>query len=144
MHCLYFICERTHARKNYATLEINPMENVNKQRRNFISLSELWYDPLEFNFRRVRLTDKVSGRKNRDKDWKNANSLFPQIVDVLVADASLDLKVPIVKYAALFSLEFIVQKITCVQITKSLLRLKQVSPKYLNVTDQQKWSLKDC
>ena len=84
MHCLYFICERTHARKNYATLEINPMENVNKQRRNFISLSELWYDPLEFNFRRVRLTDKVGGRKNREKDWKNANSLFPQIVDVLL------------------------------------------------------------
>ena len=33
--------------------------------------------------------------------------------DVLVADASLDLKVSIVKYAALFPLEFIVQKITC-------------------------------
>ena len=30
-------------------------ENVNKQRRNFISLSELGYGPLEFKFRRVRL-----------------------------------------------------------------------------------------
>ena len=29
------------------------MENVNKQRRNFISLSELVYGPLKFNFRRV-------------------------------------------------------------------------------------------
>ena len=31
------------------------MGNVNKQRRNFISLSVLGYGPLEFNFRRVRL-----------------------------------------------------------------------------------------
>ena len=29
--------------------------DVNKQRRNFISLSELGYGPLEFKFRRVRL-----------------------------------------------------------------------------------------
>ena len=28
---------------------------LNKQRRNFISLSELEYGPLEFNFRRVRV-----------------------------------------------------------------------------------------
>ena len=31
------------------------MEDVNKQRRNFISLSELEYGPLKFIFRRVRL-----------------------------------------------------------------------------------------
>ena len=31
------------------------MEDVNKQRRNFISLSELEYGPLKFSFRRVRL-----------------------------------------------------------------------------------------
>ena len=31
------------------------MENVNKQRRNFISLSELEYSSLKFSFRRVRL-----------------------------------------------------------------------------------------
>ena len=33
--------------------------------------------------------------------------------DVLVAEAFLDLKVPIAKYAALFPLEFIVRQITC-------------------------------
>ena len=31
------------------------MKNVNKQRRNFISLSELEYGPLEFIFRRTRV-----------------------------------------------------------------------------------------
>ena len=31
------------------------IEDVNKQRRNFISLSELEYGPLKFSFRRVRL-----------------------------------------------------------------------------------------
>ena len=31
------------------------MEDVNKQRRNFISLSELEYGPLKFSFRTVRL-----------------------------------------------------------------------------------------
>ena len=31
------------------------MEDVNKQRRNFISLSELGCGPLKFSFRRVRL-----------------------------------------------------------------------------------------
>ena len=31
------------------------MKNVNKQRRNFISLSELEYGPLEFKFRRIRV-----------------------------------------------------------------------------------------
>ena len=31
------------------------MEDVNKQRRNFISLSELEYGPLKFSFRRARL-----------------------------------------------------------------------------------------
>ena len=31
------------------------MKNINKHRWNFISLSELGYGPLEFNFRRVRL-----------------------------------------------------------------------------------------
>ena len=30
------------------------MEEVNKQRRNFISLSELEYGPLKFSFRRIR------------------------------------------------------------------------------------------
>ena len=31
------------------------MEDVNKQRRNYISLSELRYGPLKFSFSRVRL-----------------------------------------------------------------------------------------
>ena len=31
------------------------IENANKQRRNFISLSELGYGPLEYNFSRVSL-----------------------------------------------------------------------------------------
>ena len=45
------------------------MENVNKQRRNFISLSELEYGPLEFIFWRVRVhLIKLVGRNNRDKD----------------------------------------------------------------------------
>ena len=45
------------------------MENVNKQRRNFISLSELEYGPLEFKFRRVRVhMTKLVDRNNRDKD----------------------------------------------------------------------------
>ena len=44
---------------------------------NFLSLSELGNCPLEFKFRRVHLhLTKSVGRNNRDKDWKNANSLF--------------------------------------------------------------------
>ena len=40
------------------------LENVNKQRRNYISLSELGYGPLEFKFRRVRvhLTKKAQSK----------------------------------------------------------------------------------
>ena len=53
------------------------MEDVNKQRRNFISLSELGYGPLKFSFRRVRLhLTKKLGTNNPYKDWKNANTLF--------------------------------------------------------------------
>ena len=55
-------------------------ENVNKQRRNFISLSELAYGPLEFNFRRVRLhLTTYVGRNSRGEDRKNANSLFKRL-----------------------------------------------------------------
>ena len=41
------------------------MENINKQRQNLISLSELGYGPQEFNSRRVRLhlTKKVGTKK---------------------------------------------------------------------------------
>ena len=53
------------------------MENVNNQRRIFISLSEPEYGPFKYKFRRFRvhLTKQVR-RNNRDKEWKNANSLF--------------------------------------------------------------------
>ena len=53
------------------------MEDVNKLRRNFISLSVLGYGPKEFNSTRVRLhlTEYV-GRNNCDREQKNANSLF--------------------------------------------------------------------
>ena len=45
------------------------MEDVNKQRRNFISVSELEFGPLKFSFRRVRLQlTKYVGRNNRYKD----------------------------------------------------------------------------
>ena len=65
------------------------MENVNKQQPIYISLTEFGYGSQELNPKTVRLhlTKKV-GRNNRDKDLKNAYSLFS---DVLVAVASLDL-----------------------------------------------------
>ena len=68
------------------------MENVNRQGRSFISLSELEYGPFEFNFRRFFGTFyKVSQvRDNRDRDRKNTNSLLS---NVLFAVVSLDLKV---------------------------------------------------
>ena len=53
------------------------MEDVNKQRRNFISLFELGYGPLKFSFWRVRLhLTKQVRRNNSYKDWRNAHSLF--------------------------------------------------------------------
>ena len=67
------------------------MENVNKQRRNFISLSELGYGPLEFNLRRVCL--------HLQSKWvgiiaiKTERTQIQFLSDVLVAVASLDLKV---------------------------------------------------
>ena len=52
-------------RENFARF----MENVNKQRRNLISLLKLGYVPEEFNSSCVRLhLTKQVGRKNRDKD----------------------------------------------------------------------------
>ena len=67
------------------------MENVNKQRRNFISLSELGYGPLEFNFRRVRfhLRSKWVGIIT----IKTERTQIQFLSDVLVAVASVDLKV---------------------------------------------------
>ena len=51
-------------------------EDVNKLRRNFLSLSDLEYGSQEFNSRRVRLLAKWVSWNNRDEDWKNANLLF--------------------------------------------------------------------
>ena len=60
----------------------------------YISLSELGYGPLEFKFRRVRLhlANQV-GRSNRAIKIERTQIHF--FSDVLVAVASLDLKVPI-------------------------------------------------
>ena len=77
------------------------MEDVNKQRRNFISLSELEYGPLKFSFRRVRLQlTKQVGRNNRYQDKKKTKKHF--LSDVLVAVAPLDLKVPTARSETLY------------------------------------------
>ena len=68
------------------------MENVNKQRRNFISLSEPGYGRLKFSFRRVRLhLTKLVGRNNL---YKTERTQIHFLSDVLSAVASLDLEVP--------------------------------------------------
>ena len=66
------------------------MEDVNKQRQNFISLSELGYGPLKFSFRRVRLvlTKYVPVRIIA---VKTERMQIHFLSDVLVADVSLDL-----------------------------------------------------
>ena len=67
------------------------MEYVNKQQRNFTSLSELGYGPSEFNSRRVRL---------HFTKWvgiiaiKTERTQIQFLSDVFVAVASLGLKVP--------------------------------------------------
>ena len=66
------------------------MEDVNKQRRNIISLSELEFGFFKFSFRRVRLQlTKSVGRLLRQRRTK-----IHFLSDVLVAVASLDLEVP--------------------------------------------------
>ena len=70
------------------------MEDVNKQRRNFISLSELGYGPLKFSFMRVRLVLTKYVRV-RIIAVKTERMQIHFLSDVLVADALLDLKVPI-------------------------------------------------
>ena len=70
------------------------MEDVNKQRRNFISLSELGYGPLKFSFGMVRL--------HLTSKWvviitiKTERTQIHFLSDVFVAVASLDLKLPVV------------------------------------------------
>ena len=68
------------------------MKNVNKQRRNFISLSELGYEPQGNNFRGFAYICQSK--------WvgiiaiKTERTQIHFLSDVLVAVASLDLKVP--------------------------------------------------
>ena len=66
------------------------MKDENKQRQNFISLSELGYDPLKFSFMRVRLvlTKYVPVRIIA---VKTERMQIHFLSDVLLADASLDL-----------------------------------------------------
>ena len=69
------------------------MKNVNKQRRNFISLSELGYEPQGNNFRGFAYIWQSK--------WvgiiaiKTERTQIHFLSDVLVAVASLDLKVPL-------------------------------------------------
>ena len=68
------------------------MENVNKQRRSFISLSELEYGPFEFHFRRFFAKfDKVSQVGIIAIETERTQIHF--LRDVLFAVVSLDLKV---------------------------------------------------
>ena len=93
------------------------MENVNKQRRNCICLSELKYGPLKFSFRRVRL--------------KTERKQIDFLRDVLVAVASLDLKVPII--------------CICVNTEDIKLRPEQKSPRASYAAAQNKLlALKKC
>ena len=73
------------------------MEDVNKQRRNFTSLSELGYGPLKYSFGMVRLhlTSKWVGIIT----IKTERTQIHFLSDVFVAVASLDLKLP---YRVLF------------------------------------------
>ena len=68
------------------------MDNVNKQRRNFISLCELRHGPWPWNSASGGFAYIWQvGRNNRYKDWRNANSIFKQRSR---CRPSLDLKVP--------------------------------------------------
>ena len=76
------------------------MENVNKQRRNFISLPELEYGPLKFSFGMVcvQLTSKWVGIIT----IKTEKTQIHILSNVLVAVVSLDLKVPNVACIVIF------------------------------------------
>ena len=71
------------------------MKNVNKQRRNFISLSELGYEPQGNNFRGFAYIcqSKWVGIIAIKTERTQIHFLF--LSDVLVAVAPLDLKVPL-------------------------------------------------
>ena len=73
------------------------MEDVNKQRRNFVSVSQPGYGPLKFSFGKIRLhlTSKWVGIIT----IKTERTQIHFLSDVFVAVASLDLKLP---YRVLF------------------------------------------
>ena len=70
------------------------MEYVNKQRRNAISLSELGYGPLEFNYRRVRLHLITAGKWVEIIAIKTERTQIHFLSDVLFAVTSLNLISP--------------------------------------------------
>ena len=71
------------------------MKNLNKQRRNFISLSKVGYGSLEFKFRsfRLHITKEVGIRIIAIKTERMQIHFLDYFSDVLFAVASLDLKV---------------------------------------------------
>ena len=79
------------------------MENVNKQQRNFISVSELKYGILKFSLGGFAY--------NWQRKWVGVIAIKTErtqnhfLSDVLVAVASLDLKVPIASGAPWFSMD---------------------------------------
>ena len=68
------------------------MENVNKQRRSFISLSELEYGPLEFNLRWFAYI--WQSKKAGIIAIKTGRTQIHFLSDIVVAVESLNLEVP--------------------------------------------------
>ena len=90
------------------------MEDVNKERRNFISLSELGYGPLKFSFRRVRLHLKKGIIASKTEETQ-----IHFLCGVLVTVASLDLKVPNMKYARTVNAKVILRKNCLYSVTQT-------------------------
>ena len=70
------------------------MEKIKKQRRSFISLSELEYGPLEFLFNLKRFAYIWQSKKVGIIAIKTGKKQIHFLSDVVVAVASLNLKVP--------------------------------------------------
>ena len=66
------------------------MEDANKPRRIFLSLSNFWWDTQEINsWEKLAYIDISAKWNKRDKVWKNANYVF---ANVSVVDAKAILK----------------------------------------------------
>ena len=78
------------------------MEDINKERRNFISLSELGYGPLKFSFS-LHLKKGIIASKTEETQ-------IHFLSGVLVTAASLDLKVPNMEYARTVNAKVILRK----------------------------------